>query len=163
MSWASRTRFKTTRLPFNDPRTSGMPLISVVIPAHNRQDQVARAIESVRAQTYTDLEIVVVDDGSRDATVPVIEEQARQDPRVRLLVQSPQRGAQAARNAGIRLARGEWIAFLDSDDYWLPDSLEARWQLAARRGRVVVHSDALLLPPGSTQPEPWSLPPLDGN
>ena len=80
-----------------------------------------------------------------------------------MIAHEQKRGAQAARNTGIQAGRGQWIAFLDSDDYWLPDSLEARWQLAASQGPVVVHSHARLLPPGSTEPQEWSLPPLQGN
>jgi glycosyltransferase involved in cell wall biosynthesis len=140
-----------------------MTLVSVVIPAHNRETRLPRALESVLGQTYVDLEVLVVDDGSEDGTRSVADEYARKDSRVRVITHEQKRGAQAARNSGLHASRGEWIAFLDSDDYWLPDSLEARWQLVVRNGPVVVHSQARLLPPGSTEPQEWSLPPLQGN
>jgi glycosyltransferase involved in cell wall biosynthesis len=139
-----------------------MTLVSVVIPAHNREAHLARALESVLAQTYSELEVLVVDDGSEDGTRRIAEEYARKDSRVQPIVHGQKKGAQAARNTGIQGSRGQWIAFLDSDDYWLPDSLEARWQLAASRGPAVVHSQARLLPPGSSEPQEWSLPPLHG-
>jgi glycosyltransferase involved in cell wall biosynthesis len=95
-------------------------LISVVIPTHNRRVLLARALDSVRAQTRHADEILVVDDGSSDGTDRLV---AEKYPEVRLLVQE-NRGVSAARNAGIRAAQGELIAFLDSDDEWLPRKLQ---------------------------------------
>lgn len=100
------------------------PKISVVIPTYNRAAKVQKAIESVLTQTFFDLEVIVVDDGSADDTGNVIA-QAFGD-RIRYYYQANQ-GASAARNKGIAEARGEWIAFLDSDDEWERDKLE--WQL----------------------------------
>jgi len=94
--------------------------VSVVIPTFNRAGLVGRAIESVLAQTWQQIEIVVVDDGSTDATKTVVEQYG---PRVRY-VRQDNAGVAAARNAGVRLAREELIAFLDSDDCWLPRKLE---------------------------------------
>ena len=94
-----------------------------IIPTHNRGKCIERAIASVLAQTYADLEAIVVDDGSEDDTVRVVEAYARKDSRIRLIEHDKRKGAQAARNTGIHAARGEWIAFLDSDDEWLHDSL----------------------------------------
>jgi glycosyltransferase involved in cell wall biosynthesis len=95
------------------------PSISVVIPAHNRAGELPRSVGSVLAQTLPPLEVIVVDDGSTDETARAVEELG-----VRY-VQLPERsGAQAARNRGIAEARGDWIAFQDSDDEWLPDKLE---------------------------------------
>ena len=108
-----------------------MSLVSVIIPAHNREAYLPTAIDSVLAQTFSDWELLVVDDGSEDSTPKIAQEYARQDSRIHYLRHSPRRGAQAARNAGIRASGGRWIAFLDSDDQWLPDSLEVRLQLAA--------------------------------
>ena len=99
-------------------------LVSVVIPAHNAQRYLAPAIDSVLAQEYQDLEILVIDDGSSDATEAV----ARDYDRVRCHRQR-QQGAAAARNRGISLSRGEFIAFLDADDLWEPHKL--RLQVAA--------------------------------
>lgn len=93
------------------------PLVSVVIPVYNKADVVARALRSVCAQTFADLEILVVDDGSTDASLAAIA--AISDPRIRVLTQ-PNRGESAARNRGIQSARGRFVAFLDADDEWLP-------------------------------------------
>src|SRR5262249_16128748 len=85
--------------------------VSVVIPTFSRAPEIANAIQSVLEQTYQDLEIIVVDDGSRDATAETVLRLARTDPRIRLIRHQSNRGAQAARNTGIRAARGEWVAF----------------------------------------------------
>jgi glycosyltransferase involved in cell wall biosynthesis len=102
------------------------PRVSVVIPTYNRAGTVAKGIESVLAQTVADLEVIVVDDGSSDDTGRVLE-QAFGD-KIRYYAQ-PNQGASAARNKGIAESRGEWIAFLDSDDLWERDKLE--WQFKA--------------------------------
>jgi glycosyltransferase involved in cell wall biosynthesis len=102
------------------------PKVSVVIPTYNRATTVPRAIESVLAQTVTDLEVIVVDDGSSDDTGKVLGEMFGN--RIRYHAQANQ-GASVARNRGVQEARGEWIAFLDSDDLWEKEKLE--WQLKA--------------------------------
>jgi GT2 family glycosyltransferase len=99
---------------------SRMPRFSVIIPAFNAATTVSSAIGSALAQTRQDLEVIVIDDGSSDATGEIVGRIA--DPRVRLITQS-NRGLPAARNAGIAAARGEYVAFLDSDDLLLPDYL----------------------------------------
>jgi glycosyltransferase involved in cell wall biosynthesis len=119
--------------------------ITVVIPAFNRADTIGAALESVQAQTYPHWEAIVVDDGSTDTTAQVAERMARQDPRIRLLRQDRNRGAQAARNAAIRAARGKWICFLDSDDRFLPDSIERRLRVARETNVSVVHSNCYVL------------------
>jgi glycosyltransferase involved in cell wall biosynthesis len=105
-----------------------MPRVSVIIPTYNRAALLPRAIDSVLAQTYQDFDIVIVDDGSTDGTRAVVE--AYGDPRIRYLGLSKRRGVSAARNAGIAQAAGEWIAFIDSDDEWLPEKLERQLALA---------------------------------
>jgi len=104
------------------------PKVSVVIPTYNRSAKVRKGIESALTQTFWDLEVIVVDDGSADDTGNVITETF--GDRVRYYYQANQ-GASAARNKGIAEARGEWIAFLDSDDEWERDKLE--WQFKALR------------------------------
>jgi len=116
------------------------PVVSVVIPAFNRAHTILRCLDSVRAQTYPAWEALVVDDGSTDATADLTRAVARQDPRIRLVHHPTRQGAQAARNSGIRAARGEWVAFLDSDDEFLPDSIHVRLRRARREGRAVVNS-----------------------
>jgi glycosyltransferase involved in cell wall biosynthesis len=123
-----------------------MTVVSVIIPTYNRSGHIQHAIQSVLEQTYSDLEVVVVDDGSNDSTVQTVEEYTQKEPRVRLVVHSERKGAQAARNTGIQAARGEWIAFLDSDDKWLPDSLESRLSIA-KKGLEIVHSECYVLKP----------------
>jgi glycosyltransferase involved in cell wall biosynthesis len=98
------------------------PPVSVVIPAYNRAATIAAAIESVLRQTYSDFELIVVDDGSTDDTLAAAA-QVR-DPRVRLIANPRNTGAAGARNTGVAEARGTWIAFQDSDDEWLPRKLE---------------------------------------
>ena len=97
--------------------------ISVVIPAYNREKTIKRCIDSAMRQTYAASEIIVVDDGSTDKTLNIIEKEYNGAVRV---IKQKHKGAQAARNAGIRIAQGEYIAFLDSDDEWLLDKLEAQ-------------------------------------
>jgi glycosyltransferase involved in cell wall biosynthesis len=140
-----------------------MSLVSVVIPTRNRSQCIDSAILSVLAQTYTDLEVLVVDDGSTDNTAQVVEEYARKDARIRLIQHSHGKGAQAARNTGIHAAQGQWIAFLDSDDQWLPDSLDVRLQIARLKGLHVVHSDCYVLKPGRAQLQQFGHPPFQGN
>jgi glycosyltransferase involved in cell wall biosynthesis len=97
-----------------------MPLVSVIMPTFNRADTIRRAVRSVQAQTFTDWELIVVDDGSTDNTVALIE---GRDPRLKLIRQENQ-GTAGARNAGLSASAGSYIAFLDSDDEWLPHHLE---------------------------------------
>ncbi len=97
-----------------------MRTISVIIPVWNRAHEVGRAVDSALAQTLPPLEVIVIDDGSTDETPHVL---ARYGNRIRVVRQN-NRGVAAARNAGIAIARGELLAFLDSDDVWLPHKLE---------------------------------------
>lgn len=98
------------------------PLVSVILPTYNRAEYLPRAMESVLSQSYKNLELIVVDDGSTDNTREVVN--AYQDTRIRYMRTPSNRGVAAARNAGIRRASGEYIAFQDSDDKWLPGKLE---------------------------------------
>jgi glycosyltransferase involved in cell wall biosynthesis len=100
------------------------PRVSIIIPTWNRRHHVVEAIDSVLAQTYTDYEIIVVDDGSTDGTSDLLAQRYRGRPLTCIIQQN--RGSSAARNAGIRAARGELLAFLDSDDLWLPRKLESQ-------------------------------------
>lgn len=98
--------------------TPSLPLVSVVIPSYNRAARVPRAIDSALAQTGATMEVLVVDDGSTDDTRAVVAARYGADPRVRYLARA-NGGVSAARNTGLRAARGEFIALLDSDDTWL--------------------------------------------
>lgn len=103
------------------------PRVSVIIPTYSHREHVGRTLESVFAQTWRDFEVIVVDDGSRDGTEALLRPLAERGE-IRYLRQE-NRGAAAARNAGLALARGEYAAFLDDDDLWPADKLE--WQVAA--------------------------------
>ncbi|WP_017179292.1 glycosyltransferase family 2 protein [Actinomyces timonensis] len=113
------------------PSTGASPLVSVIVPSFNSQDHVAETIRSVLAQTMADLEIIAVDDASTDSTADVLAGLAAQDPRVTVLVQGENQGVARARNRGLEAARGRYIAYLDSDDLWVPTKLER--QLAFMR------------------------------
>lgn len=102
--------------------------VSVVIPTHNRENRLPAAVRSVLDQTLPPSEIIVIDDGSTDATPALM----AGFPEVRY-IQQENRGVSQARNHGIRVAKHEWIAFLDSDDEWLPRKLERQWEALERR------------------------------
>jgi glycosyltransferase involved in cell wall biosynthesis len=104
------------------------PLVTVVTPAYNVAKYIGEAVDSVLRQTFRDFEYLVIDDGSEDNSVDIIKAHSGDDPRFRL-VAGEHRGLSAARNAGIREARGEYIAFLDGDDRWHPKFLERQLQL----------------------------------
>lgn len=106
--------------------TTYSPRISVVCPTHNSAAFIERTVETILAQTRLPDEIVLVDDGSTDGTVAIITAQAERHPDIRWrILTGERRGPGAARNRGILAATGDWIAFLDSDDLWLPSKLEA--------------------------------------
>lgn len=138
------------------------PLVSVIIPAYNRAGKISAALQSVQAQTYSNWEAIVVDDCSTDDTCAVVSRMAQSDPRIRLLKHSQNRKAQAARNTGIRSAKGEWIAFLDSDDEYLPDSIQGRLTVAEKEKAQVIHSECYILKPGEEK-QLYKLRPLSGN
>lgn len=116
------------------------PLISVVIPAHNAEMYLDEALASVRSQTFSDYEILVIDDGSTDLTAEI----ASSYDGVVLLSQE-NRGEAAARNSGIRAARGMYVAFLDADDIWFPSKLEKQVRrLMAHPRTAWAYSDALV-------------------
>jgi colanic acid/amylovoran biosynthesis glycosyltransferase len=141
---------RTASAPSPARSTTNGPLVTVVVPAYNRAHTIERCLESVRAQTYSHWEAVVVDDGSTDATSELTLAVARQDSRIRLVRHAQRRGAQAARNSGIKEGRGEWISFLDSDDEFLPHSLESRVHRASEAGCDVVHSACRVRHPDGT-------------
>lgn len=120
------------------------PAVSVIIPTYNRAGSIEAAVRSALEQTYSDIEVIVIDDGSIDATKAVLSSIA--DPRLQTLTQSRNAGAAAARNIGLRVARGRLIAFLDSDDTWLPEKLARQVALleVAAPGRDVCCTGVVL-------------------
>jgi glycosyltransferase involved in cell wall biosynthesis len=117
-----------------------VPRVSVIIPALNAEAFLARAVRSVEAQTYSDYEIIVVDDGSTDATAKV----AQSFKSVRYFHQFNQYQA-VARNRGLKEARGEMVAFLDADDEWLPEKLERQLAFMDERGSRISYTDTYYL------------------
>lgn len=105
----------------------------MIMPAYNAEKYIEAAVQSVLAQTWTDFELIVVDDCSQDATASIVQRLAGEDGRIFLLRNPENSGVSASRNAGIAKAQGAWIAFLDSDDLWRADKLEK--QLALLEGR----------------------------
>lgn len=124
--------------------------VTVIIPTYNRRDRVMRAVRSALAQRLPPHEIVVVDDGSNDGTAEAIAGVAESQPSVRYLLQR-NAGPAAARNRGMEVATGDWLAFLDSDDEWTPDKLRNAAHLVAESPDIeFVHSNrSHLMPDGS--------------
>lgn len=123
-----------------------MPKFSAIIPTYNRASFVCRAVESILAQTFTDFELIVVDDGSTDATEQILEPYK---DRI-IYIRQNNSGVSAARNRGIDAATGEWLAFLDSDDEWHTDYLARHVYYISRNAPLCMQvADALFLSPGS--------------
>ena len=112
-------------------------LINVVIPTYNRENKIKKCIESVLNQTYQNIELIIVDDGSIDNTASVIED--IHDSRIKYVYQ-PNAGACVARNSGIKMAKGNYIALQDSDDEWLPEKLEIQMKAMEEKNADVVIS-----------------------
>ncbi len=121
--------------------------VSVVVPVFNRRELVARALESVSAQTFTDYELIVVDDASTDGTWEYLRSEWDEAP-VQLLRHRVNSGVSAARNTGIEATRGDWIALLDSDDEWKPQKLERQMAALAESGLAVCHTDEVWIRDG---------------
>lgn len=126
------------------------PEISVIIPAYNTEAYIKRAIDSVLAQTFGNFEIVVVDDASTDNTLRVLSE--IQDPRLKVFCQPQNGGAGAARNRALQEATGNWIAVLDSDDWYAPERLEKLFNLAQERQADMVADDLYIIEDGKSEP-----------
>lgn len=123
-----------------------MPLVSVIVPAFDAEAFIGTALASAVAQSLRDIEIIVVDDVSRDRTPEIVAGAAALDARIRLIRQGRNGGPSAARNVGIAAARAPWIALLDADDRYEPDRLERMVACAERRGADLVSDNLLLVP-----------------
>lgn len=127
------------------------PLVSVIVPSFNYARYLPDVLDCVLKQTFTNLELIVVEDGSSDGSLAIARDHARRDARIRVLTHADGRnhGLAATLALGIGQARGRWTAVLEADDLWLPHCLEARLNKAARTGADVVLNDvALLVAPG---------------
>jgi glycosyltransferase involved in cell wall biosynthesis len=132
------------------PSQKANPMVSVIIPTFNRAEFLDRALSSVVLQTYERFEILVVDDGSTDSTMAVVEKwkmrlaNDRSKKTILKYIQTKNRGVSAARNSGIGQASSEWIAFLDSDDEWLPTKLEVQMNYARQNPDFsLIHSEEI--------------------
>lgn len=126
-----------------DTAVSGM--ISIIMPAYNAQRTLHQAVDSALRQTYQNIELLIIDDFSSDSTGQIAEEYIKQDRRVRLLKNDKNLGVAASRNRGVDAARGEWVAFLDSDDAWAADKLEKQLSCAAaRHGEFIFTGSAFM-------------------
>jgi glycosyltransferase involved in cell wall biosynthesis len=116
-------------------------LVSIILPTYNRAHLLARAVRSVLQQTFSDWELRIVDDGSMDETAALAEEFVRSDSRVQY-VRQENRGVSAARNVAIFSTESPWIAFVDSDDEWLPNKLELQLKYAEENPHIrLIHSE----------------------
>jgi glycosyltransferase involved in cell wall biosynthesis len=139
------------------------PLISVVVPTYNRADTIGYCINSILNQTYKNLEIIIVDDLSIDNTNDKVKE--INDNRIRYISLTNKVGAQAARNKGIKESKGRWIAFLDSDDEWLPQKLEKQVSILQTNNlnpNIVVHCNCYRYYPKDNRREVWNLSVIEG-
>jgi len=127
---------ESTPLTIRDPNKS--PLVSVIIPTYNRAQYICEAVKSVLRQTFSDFELIVVDDGSVDNTKEIL------TPYLGIVkyIYQNNSGIAAARNAGIEMSRGEFIAFLDSDDLWVRDKLQLQVHLLRQQSKLaMVYAD----------------------
>ena len=114
--------------------------VSIIMAAYNAEKTIRQAIESVLAQTYSDFELLIVNDCSKDQTQAIVEEYSQRDARVRLIVNPHNMGVSLTRMNGLNAATGEWIAVLDSDDAWMPEKLEGQMVLQKRTGAVLLYT-----------------------
>ena len=129
------------------------PLVSIILPVYNAQSHLARCVGSICAQTYRNIEIIILNDGSKDQSLPVCEEFRQKDPRI-LLVDKANSGVSDTRNLGLKLASGEYVEFVDSDDYLDPDFTE-RLVAAAEENEAdfVIAPYKMVIPAGASKPE----------
>lgn len=117
-----------------------LPLVSVITAAFNAENYIAETIASVQQQTLEDWEILVADDGSWDNTASIVRQLAKADPRVKLVSLAENGGVARARNAALAQAQGRFVAFLDSDDLWLPEKLERQTSFMTQRDCAVSYT-----------------------
>jgi succinoglycan biosynthesis protein ExoO len=128
------------------------PEVSIIVPAYNSEKYIAQALKSVFNQTFPNFEIILVDDGSTDSTVQIA--RIFTDIRLKIIKNRQNRGVSNARNCGIKQAKGNWIALLDSDDWYAPERLEKLLKVAWKQNADMVADDLLLIREGEQYP--WS-------
>ncbi|MDO4759614.1 MAG: glycosyltransferase family 2 protein [Candidatus Saccharibacteria bacterium] len=117
------------------------PLVSVIVPVYNAEKFIADTIENVMSQSYGNWELLLVDDNSQDNSIKIIEKYAAEDKRIKLVKQSKNLGAAKARNKGVSIAKGRYIAFLDADDLWHPDKLTIQVAFAQKSNHPFTFTD----------------------
>ena len=118
----------------------GTTVVSVIMPAYNAASTIGESISSVFAQTFTDWELIIVDDCSQDDTIKVAEAIIGADDRVSIIRREQNEGVASARNLGMKAAKGEWLAFLDSDDLWKDVKLERQLAFARENNAVITYT-----------------------
>ena len=130
-----------------------MPLVSIIVPVYNAQSHLSRCLESICGQEYKDLELIVINDGSKDKSLPVCEEFRKKDSRI-LLVDKANSGVSDTRNLGLKLAGGKYVQFVDSDDYIAPDYTARLVEAAEKTGAdLVISPYTMVIPAGASKPE----------
>ena len=138
-----------------------MTIVSIIMPAYNAEPFIERALHSALGQSLRDIEVVVIDDASTDATAERVASLAEKDRRVKLIRMAENGGNYAARNAGLAEARGDWIALLDADDWYTPDRLERLLAAVSEHSADIVADNLAFIAEGATRP--WqTLMPLKG-
>ena len=129
------------------------PLVSIILPVYNAQNHLARCVGSICAQTYSNIEIIILNDGSKDQSLPVCEEFRAKDPRI-VLVDKENSGVADTRNLGLKLAGGKYVQFVDSDDYLDPDFTAALVAEAEEHtADLVIAPYKMVIPAGASKPE----------
>lgn len=119
------------------------PMVSVIMPVYNREKLVGRAISSILKQSYTDFEFIIIDDGSTDGTVDVLKKYAEQDRRIKLFINVKNKGIAFSRNRGLSIAKGKYIAIMDSDDFSEPKRLERSVKFMEKHPEIDILSGGL--------------------
>jgi glycosyltransferase involved in cell wall biosynthesis len=114
------------------------PFFSVIIAVYNRENHIAKAIESLLAQRFQNWEAIIVDDGSNDGTLSIIN-QYKNEKRIQIVIMDENEGVASARNKGIEFANGDYLTFLDSDDWYKPNHLESRYSILEEQDIDLLH------------------------
>ena len=129
------------------------PLVSIILPVYNAQNHIARCLESICAQSWQNIEVIVLNDGSKDQSLPVCEAFRAKDERI-VLVDKANSGVSDTRNLGLKLASGKYVQFVDSDDYIAPDYTARLVEAAEKTGAdLVISPYTMVIPAGASKPE----------
>ncbi|MCA0935179.1 glycosyltransferase [Vibrio alginolyticus] len=115
-------------------------LVSIVTPTYNSENYIVHTVDTVLSQTYTDWELIIIDDCSTDDTPRLLEQLTRLDSRIKVFSLDSNQGSGVARNKGISLAQGQYLAFLDSDDLWMPNKLEVQVNYLKNKSSGICHT-----------------------